>query len=224
MWSNNEISKKFFTNKIEKDYNSIAYTAIIEHKKIVPNSSAVQIFTNNGPIAFLPISNIKTSIVYSVRGANRFKKDEINKIIEKFNFKFNIKNISEISQFKIKSSNLRQYYYKNILAFGDLLHKIHPLAGQGFNMSLRDIKVLIDLIENRNSLGLDIDSSICREFQKKTKDKNYIFSKGIDWIYEFFKFEKKIKNQTLNLSIKKILKQKNFNNFFKKFADMGIRT
>ena len=58
--SNNEISKKFFTNKIEKDYNSIAYTAIIEHKKIVPNSSAVQIFTNNGPIAFLPISNIKT--------------------------------------------------------------------------------------------------------------------------------------------------------------------
>ena len=222
--SNNEISKKFFTNKIEKDYNSIAYTAIIEHKKIVPNSSAVQIFTNNGPIAFLPISNIKTSIVYSVRGANRFKKDEINKVIEKFNFKFNIKNISEISQFKIKSSNLRQYYYKNILAFGDLLHKIHPLAGQGFNMSLRDIKVLIDLIENRISLGLDIDSSICREFQKKTKDKNYIFSKGIDWIYEFFKFESKIKNQTLNLSIKKILKQKNFNNFFKKFADIGIRT
>jgi len=162
--------------------------------------------------------------VYSVRGANRFKKDEINKVIEKFNFKFNIKNISEISQFKIKSSNLRQYYYKNILAFGDLLHKIHPLAGQGFNMSLRDIKVLIDLIENRISLGLDIDSSICREFQKKTKDKNYIFSKGIDWIYEFFKFESKIKNQTLNLSIKKILKQKNFNNFFKKFADIGIRT
>ena len=75
--------------------------------------------------------------MYSVRGANRFKKDEINKVIEKFNFKFNIKNISEISQFKIKSSNLRQYYYKNILAFGDLLHKIHPLVGQGFNMSLR---------------------------------------------------------------------------------------
>ena len=42
-------------------------------------------------------------------------------------------------------------------------------------MSLRDIKVLIDLIENRISLGLDIDSSICREFEKKTKDKNYIF-------------------------------------------------
>ena len=91
-------------------------------------------------------------------------------------------------------------------------------------MSLRDIKVLIDLIENRISLGLGIDSSICSEFQKKTKDKNYIFSKGIDWIYEFFKFESKIKNQTLNLSIKKILKQKNFNNFFKKFADIGIRT
>ena len=38
----------------------------------------------------------------------------------------------------------------NILAFGDLLHKIHPLAGQGFNMTIRDIKVLLEIIKKRN--------------------------------------------------------------------------
>ena len=40
------------------------------------------------------------------------------------------------------------------MAFGDSLHKIHPLAGQGFNMTLRDIKILSNIIQNRIDLGL----------------------------------------------------------------------
>ena len=59
------------------------------------------------------------------------------------------------------STNLRSYHFENILAFGDLLHKIHPLAGQGFNMSIRDIKVLLDLIRYKIDHGLELDRSIC---------------------------------------------------------------
>ena len=36
--------------------------------------------------------------------------------------------------------------FKNILSFGDLIHKVHPLAGQGFNMTIRDIKSLSNII------------------------------------------------------------------------------
>ena len=145
-------------------------------------------------------------------------------LIKKFSFKYEIKKISELSKFYIKSSNLRQYYHKNILDFGDLLHKIHPLAGQGFNMSLRDTRELMQLINDRISLGLEIDSSICIDFEKRTKDKNYIFSKGVDWIYEFFNLESKINNKILNDSIKKILKNKSLNKIFKRIADIGIRS
>ena len=67
------------------------------------------------------------------------KKTGIESLIRKFNIKYKINKINKINSFELKSSNLRSYYYKNILAFGDLLHKIHPLAGQGFNMSIRDI-------------------------------------------------------------------------------------
>ena len=42
---NNSITKKYFNKKIEKKYNSIAYTTILKHEKI-PNRVAVQIFTN----------------------------------------------------------------------------------------------------------------------------------------------------------------------------------
>ena len=47
----NPITKKYFSKKITKKYNSLAYTVIINHKKIL-NDKAVQIFTKMGPLAF----------------------------------------------------------------------------------------------------------------------------------------------------------------------------
>ena len=64
----------------------------------------------------------------------------MDKLIHYYNSKYKIKKINKIFFFELSSINLRNYYYKNILAFGDLLHKIHPLAGQGFNMTIRDIR------------------------------------------------------------------------------------
>ena len=61
---NNVISKEFFFKKINKQYNSKAFTCIINHKPI-NNKTASQIFTKHGPIAFLPLSNSKTSIVFN---------------------------------------------------------------------------------------------------------------------------------------------------------------
>jgi len=109
------------------------------------------------------------------------------------------------------------------LAFGDCIHRIHPVAGQGFNMSLRDIKVLLELIDNKINLGLDLDSSICRKFQKEIKDKNFIFSTSIDWIYEIFNFESKNNFKFISRYIKKFGKNKSINLFFKRLADKGLR-
>ena len=62
---NNPLTKKYFSKKIEKKYNSVAYTTILKHKKIT-NNVATQIFTKYGPLAFLPISECETSVVYSI--------------------------------------------------------------------------------------------------------------------------------------------------------------
>ena len=217
--SDNEITKKYFYKKIKKNYKSIAYTCIIEHEKFYKNNIATQTFTKEGPIAFLPISDKETSVVYSLNGNQRNKVEDL---IKKFNIKYKINKINKINYFKLKSSNLRSYYYKNILAFGDLLHKIHPLAGQGFNMSIRDIKNLIEIIDNKINLGLNLDSSICSEFEKQNKHKNYIFSNSIDFIHEFFNFENKIDNNILSKSIKLVASNKIANKFFTKFADEGL--
>ena len=218
----NIFSKKYFSKKINKDYYSNAYTTIIEHKEI-KNNTAIQIFTKFGPIAFLPISKKKTSIVCSLNTKNKkFIDCEILELINKNNPKFKIKKIFKINSFQLKFSSLRNYYYKNILAFGDLLHKIHPLAGQGFNMTIRDIKVLSEIIQNKIDLGMTLDMSILEEFEKKNKHVNFIFSNGIDFIYEFFNFEKKIKDKNFDKLIKLFNTNENLKKSIVKFANEGL--
>jgi 2-octaprenyl-6-methoxyphenol hydroxylase len=217
----NNISKKFFSKNIQKKYNSFAYTTIINHEKVV-NDTATQIFTKQGPLAYLPISNLQTSVVFSVHNALNNKKEGIRDLIFKHNNKYKIKNISEIEFFELSSSNLRSYYYKNILAFGDLLHKVHPLAGQGFNMTIRDIKELLNIIKNKLDLGLELDSSVNKEFEKNVKYKNFIFSNGVDLIHEFFNYERKTKNSVLSKSIQILGKNSSANKAFIKIADEGI--
>mgnify|MGYP003305042293 CR=1 FL=1 len=58
-----------------------------------------------------------------------------------------------------------------------------------------------ELIKSKNELGLDLDTSVCSEFEKSMKDKNYLFSNGIDFIYEFFKLESKTSNNFFSKSI-----------------------
>ena len=123
----------------------------------------------------------------------------------------------------MKSLNLRSYYNGNILAFGDLLHKLHPLAGQGFNMSIRDIKNLLEIIDNKIKLGLPLDQNVCSEFEKKTRSKNFIFSEGIDFIYECFNTENKIRNSFIDTTVKYIGRNKVINKYFKKVADLGLQ-
>jgi len=217
----NVIAKKYFSKKIVKEYNIKAHTTIIVHEKIL-NDTAIQIFTNKGPLAFLPISDTQTSIVYSISNTIDKNKENIETLIKDKNFKYKIKNIDQIYSFEIKSLNLRSYCHDNILAFGDLLHKVHPLAGQGFNMTIRDIKILLNIIEKKFEVGLTLDKSINIEFENKSKYKNLIFSNGVDLIHEFFNIERKTNSKLLSKSVQLISEYPPINKIFTKIADRGF--
>ena len=217
----NYITKKYFDKNIIKKYNAFAYTTIIHHQK-VQNDVAIQIFTKRGPLAFLPISNSETSVVYSLHKLNREKNIDIINLINKYNFKYKIKKLNQVKSFELKSISLRSYFHNNILAFGDLLHRVHPLAGQGFNMTIRDIQILLNIIENKKNLGLPLDSSVNLELEKKIKHKNFIFSNGIDLIHEFFNIERKMNSNILSKSVQLIGKNQLVNRLFTKIADRGV--
>ncbi len=219
--TNSFLTKKFFNKKIEKTYNSKAYTAIINHEKI-NNDVAVQIFTKKGPLAFLPTSNYETSVVYSIHNSENEKDKNLIDLIQDYNFKYKINKIQDMESFDLKSINLRSYFHNNMLAFGDLIHRIHPLAGQGFNMTIRDTRVLLGLIKEKIDLGLALDNSISSQFDRVLRHKNYIFSNSIDFIHNLFNLERKFNSSVLSKTIKLIGKNSSLNKMFIQIADKGI--
>tara|TARA_Y100000590_G_scaffold453945_1_gene599893 strand:- start:69 stop:1160 length:1092 start_codon:yes stop_codon:yes gene_type:complete len=218
---NSIVSKNLFYNRIKKNYKSKAYTTFIRHEKCA-NNIATQIFTRFGPIAFLPYSKYETSIVFSFLHEHNKTTEEIKNYIFQYNKKYKIKKIGNIEKFNLKFSILRNYYYKNILSFGENLHQIHPLAGQGFNMTIRDIKVLSNLIDYQLDLGLPLDESLLKKFESKTRHFNYVFAHGVDFIHEFFKFDNKFNNIYSNNVVKLLGNNKLFNKYISKFADKGF--
>ena len=220
-----------FKNKLTfRPYNEYAITTIIKHQSI-KNNTARQLFIGDEVLALLPISKNETSIVWSV------KKNVIESKVEKNNLfiKNKIKHYTNTFFKKIKSfSNIelndlnfcvRSKYYKDrILLFGDILHKVHPLTGQGFNMVLRDILNLEKILKNKIDLGLDIGSSeILEEFSKKAKPINLTYSFGIDFLRNCFSNENKSINKIRNKIIQNLNKNVLVKEAFYKIANIGSK-
>ena len=219
---NNIYNKKFFHKKFNKNYNSTAFTFIINHEP-VNNNKALQIFTKHGPLAFLPLSKFQTSIVFSINKKSLIQSDsEVYGLFKKYNKIYKKIKFSKIEKVELKFEVARHYYHDEILLFGDSLHQIHPLAGQGFNMTIRDLQILINEIIKIKDLGLPINKNLLKEFQAKTKSYNFLYSSSINLIESFFKIDNNFKNKISNSIPLSLNKNKIFKNFFMKVADEGF--
>ena len=168
------------------------------------------------------MSETQTSVVFSNDTEKKIDQRSIQSFIEKYNLKYKIKNFSEIEKFNIKFSILRNYFYKNILCFGDLLHKVHPLAGQGFNMTIRDINNLSNIIDDYFYLGIESGELIAQSFEKKTKHVNFLYGTGIDFIGSFFKLDNKLNNYLSDPIFKIFRKNKNLNKYAYWISNGGV--
>jgi 2-octaprenyl-6-methoxyphenol hydroxylase len=187
------LSKFKLRKVVDKSYNEDAYVFNLYHKKII-NNSARQFFLKDGPLAFLPVSSTETSVIWSIKN-NSINKNYVsnNKSLTKFfndHFKELFKEIISISE--TNKFNLNYIFNelkdsKRTLLFGDIANKIHPIAGQGWNMILRNMFSLIKVIKYSENLGLEIGNDI---FVKKYLDEislnNLTFATLIDGIRKIF--------------------------------------
>jgi 2-octaprenyl-6-methoxyphenol hydroxylase len=225
--NNSQLINNFVQDKTyEYDYEEFAITTILKHQHL-KNNIARQFFLNEGVLAFLPISNSKTSVVWSIN--KKFMKNNNNVIKKKIEFyaKNFFKKIKFISNFEKKELNLlirNKYYSERVLLFGDAIHLVHPLAGQGTNMTLRDLNVLTEILKNKINLGLDIGSDdVLSEFANITKSKNFAYSLGIDLIRKSFKFQKKPLKSIRNKIMIQINKNNIAKNIFYNIANKGLK-
>ena len=210
---------------IKKNYKEIAVTGIVEHKSQIKNAS--QFFLKEGPLAILPFYKNKFSTVWSVN-INFFRSNEKNfknVLMEKLQTILKNKkiiNIKHLQSFPINLDLKTKYFKKNIIILGDGLHAVHPMAGQGFNLVLRDIKKFSELTSKTLKLGIKFkDSFLLKNFYDARKPENNMFGLGINLTNIFFK-----NNKYFSIFKKTIIKNVSNFNFIKKtsqsIADKGI--
>jgi len=205
---NSTLIKNLFNDKIiENSYKEFAVTTIVDHLSS-KNNVARQIFLDNAIFAMLPISKTKTSIVWSIKNSMKEKSNFFLKKKIKIYASNYLKSVKFISKIEKKDLNLlirNKYYLERTLLFGDALHLMHPFVGQSFNMTLRDLRCLEKILEEKINLGLDIGSSdVLSEFSNEAKPRNFSFSISSDLLKNALPF-KKIRND-----IFKILNKSNF--------------
>ena len=192
---NSKIYDKIINQRsINKNYKEIAITGYVKHK--IKNLNTSQFFLKQGPLAILPFSKNSFSFVWSVN-KEFYKDNELkikniikNKIIEILKIRQKI-SITNIQSYPVELGLRKNYYSKNVLILGEGLHTIHPVAGQGFNLVLRDIKKLSELLKYYSDLGISFKNSYAlNDFYNSRKPENIIMGLGVDATHNFFKSNK----------------------------------
>jgi 2-octaprenyl-6-methoxyphenol hydroxylase len=211
----NKITKE---RSIKKNYEEVAITTNVKHNFKINKVS--QFFLAEGPLAILPFNKNSFSVVWSVSSSffnknNKLLKNILSNKIKMLLNDLKIKKIDKIQSFPISLNLKTKYFKKNVVILGDGLHAVHPMAGQGFNLVLRDIKKLEELMSKVLRLGLLINKSfLLKDFYDTRKPENIILGLGINLTNIFFKnnnfffpIKKKILNNIKNFEfIKKISK------------------
>lgn len=153
-----------------KDFKQIAFVGNIRHQK--PHlGTAVEHFTSQGAFAMLPtFSPNISSLVWAMpeKFYSTLRNIDNALLTELIAYRMagiygDIEICSDYKFFPLKMSIARQYMKDGCILIGDALHAIHPLAGQGLNLSMRDAAALIDIIAESKALGLDLSQNIMLE-------------------------------------------------------------
>tara|TARA_B100001741_G_scaffold312347_1_gene315526 strand:+ start:1212 stop:2345 length:1134 start_codon:yes stop_codon:yes gene_type:complete len=218
-----DLTKKLLGKRVLfDDFNETAFTTIVKHNANITNSK--QYFLKEGPMAILPFNKKEFSLVWSVNKQHDLEKIK-NLIRVKLKKILNTSNsisFSKIDFFPVSFKFNTNYSKKNALVLGEGAYNVHPVAGQGFNLILRDIKALHQSIKKYLSLGMQIkDSVILHEFMVYRKPENFIFGLGLGFVHKFFKYDK-ISNPIKKIILKDINSFGFLKNLSLNFSNKGI--
>ena len=214
----------------EKKYKQKALVVNFHHTKN-HNSTAYELFFNSGPLAILPMKKFKKNL-YSSSVIWTHNEDYINSLYvsernilssileEKINIYIGkINEIVNVQCFNLTAHLNKTFYEKRVLYLGDAAHSIHPIAGQGWNVGVRDIKNCLEIIQQNMNLGLDIGSlNICKQYHHKRFYDSYFLFQITDKLNTIFLNDNLFINTFRKQGFKLINNKKNIKNFITNFA------
>ena len=163
-------------------YQQQALVASVVTEKSL-NKTAFQIFTDTGPIALLPLAqgSNEASLIWSTdeEYGQKILKLERNLLMQELRLKTEdrfgeIICKEDIDSFPLHQLHAKKFYKGRSILVGDSAHTIHPLAGQGLNLGIADVKELSELLTSANRYGRALyDKEILRSYSKRREPESY---------------------------------------------------
>lgn len=143
------------------DYNQTGLVATISHE-LPHDGVAYEHFRPAGPFASLPLPGNRSSLVWTetTEAAKRFLAmtpeqlaEEIEAVMGSTLGKVTLED--KLAGFPLRLQLAKSFIGPRLALVGDAAHVVHPIAGQGLNLGLKDVAALAEVIVDAMRLGLD---------------------------------------------------------------------
>ena len=168
----------------QHDHGQTAIVANVTPEKPHQNA-AYERFTDSGPLALLPMSEQRCALVYTVwhKEVNEILNLNDKNFLERLSQRFGDRlghfiKVGKRGSYPLALNRADKTLATRAVLIGNAAHSLHPVAGQGFNLGVRDIAVLSETISDalKNNLDIGNQESLAAFQQWRKGDQQRIIS------------------------------------------------
>lgn len=175
------------------DYGQMGIVSTVEHE--LPHEGVAQeYFLPGGPFAILPMVGNRSSLVWTEKTADAkaILSLDNDAFAEEMRARFGdylgeCRPVGPRWSYPLTLQLARDYVRPRLALVGDAAHGIHPIAGQGLNLGLRDVAAAAEVVVDAARLGLDIGSlDVLERYQSWRRFDNVALSLVTDGLNRLF--------------------------------------
>ncbi len=168
-----QVAERAGIKKSGRDYHQTSLVCAVKHE-LPHNNTAHQFFMPSGPLAILPLNNNMSSIVWTETTARAAEIAAMNDADYMAclrpcfgDFLGDISLVGDRYAYPLNLTLADRFVCNRLALVGDAAHGVHPLAGQGLNLGLRDIAALTEVLALAMRRGEDIGAiDVLKRFQQ----------------------------------------------------------
>jgi 2-octaprenyl-6-methoxyphenol hydroxylase len=187
------VAQRAGIRRLGHDYGQIALVAAVDHE-LAHHGRAHQFFMPGGPLAILPLPGKRSSIVWSEPEASAREimalSDErfLEVLRPRFgDFLGGIGLAGPRFCYPLNLTLAERYVAPRVALVGDAAHGVHPVAGQGLNLGLRDVAALAEVLVVARRRGEDIGADlVLARYQDWRRPDATLLALGMDGVNMLF--------------------------------------